>query len=171
MDAVVTSGSVCLARECKHTWFTVNAIFVFLWKHCFFHSLSRSFIGMLINIYSDAKAYSVYGLNNTRYTARIWFEEQKVQHLICHSLIGTGCMRDLRLSGRYIPLDGQPREGVSVVSSQGVSLGCSSDSCRKNQCSPPFTCVDLWRIHECRYTNIYIQSIFGIHVDVYVLLH
>lgn len=68
-------------------------------------------------------------------------------------LICTGCMRDLRLSGRFIPLDGQAKEGVSLVSSQGVSLGCSSDSCRKNQCSPPFTCVDLWRIHECRYTN------------------
>ncbi|KAI4878079.1 hypothetical protein NFI96_007467 [Prochilodus magdalenae] len=61
-----------------------------------------------------------------------------------------GCMRDLRLNGRYVPLDGQPKEGVSVVSSQGVTLGCSSDSCRRNQCIPPFTCVDLWRIHECR---------------------
>jgi len=71
-------------------------------------------------------------------------------------LFGTGCMRDLRLNGRFIPLDGQAREGVSVVSSQGVSLGCSSDSCRKNQCSPPFTCVDLWRIHECRYTYSYM---------------
>ncbi|XP_016104545.1 putative neural-cadherin 2 [Sinocyclocheilus grahami] len=67
-----------------------------------------------------------------------------------HNKSFQGCMRDLRLSGRFIPLDSQAREGVSVVSSQGVSLGCSSDSCRKNQCSPPFTCVDLWRIHECR---------------------
>ncbi|XP_045075192.1 putative neural-cadherin 2, partial [Coregonus clupeaformis] len=61
-----------------------------------------------------------------------------------------GCMRDLRLNGRYVPLDGQPRDGVSVVSSQGLSIGCSSDSCKRNQCSPPFTCVDLWRVHECR---------------------
>uniref|UniRef100_A0A9J7ZH45 Si:ch211-186j3.6 n=1 Tax=Cyprinus carpio carpio TaxID=630221 RepID=A0A9J7ZH45_CYPCA len=67
-----------------------------------------------------------------------------------HNKSFQGCMRDLRLNGRFIPLDGQAREGVSLVSSQGVSLGCSSDSCRKNQCSPPFTCVDLWRIHECR---------------------
>ncbi|KAK7176152.1 hypothetical protein R3I93_000418 [Phoxinus phoxinus] len=67
-----------------------------------------------------------------------------------HNKSFQGCMRDLRLNGRFIPLDGQAREGVSVVSSQGVSLGCSSDSCRKNQCNPPFTCVDLWRIHECR---------------------
>ncbi|XP_073692686.1 putative neural-cadherin 2 [Garra rufa] len=66
-----------------------------------------------------------------------------------HNKSFQGCMRDLRLNGRFIPLDSQAREGVSVVSSQGVSLGCSSDSCRKNQCNPPFTCVDLWRIHEC----------------------
>ncbi|KAK5935899.1 hypothetical protein CgunFtcFv8_021214 [Champsocephalus gunnari] len=61
-----------------------------------------------------------------------------------------GCMRDVRLNGRYMPLDSQPRDGVSQVSVQGVSLGCSSDSCKRNQCSPPFTCVDLWRVHECR---------------------
>ncbi|XP_066511028.1 neural-cadherin-like [Hoplias malabaricus] len=67
-----------------------------------------------------------------------------------HNKSFQGCMRDLRLNGRYVPLDGQPKEGVSVVNSQGVTLGCSSDSCRRNQCTPPFTCVDLWRIHECR---------------------
>ncbi|TRY91650.1 hypothetical protein DNTS_028323, partial [Danionella cerebrum] len=67
-----------------------------------------------------------------------------------HNKSFQGCMRDLRLNGRFIPLDGQVREGVSLVSSQGVSLGCFSDSCRKNKCSPPFTCVDLWRVHECR---------------------
>uniref|UniRef100_A0A1A7XDW5 Uncharacterized protein n=2 Tax=Nothobranchiidae TaxID=405002 RepID=A0A1A7XDW5_9TELE len=61
-----------------------------------------------------------------------------------------GCMRDVRLSGRYMPLDSQPRDGVSQVSMQGLSVGCSSDSCKRNQCNPPFTCVDLWRVHECR---------------------
>uniref|UniRef100_A0A3Q2PUG4 Si:ch211-186j3.6 n=1 Tax=Fundulus heteroclitus TaxID=8078 RepID=A0A3Q2PUG4_FUNHE len=45
---------------------------------------------------------------------------------------------------------GQPRDGVSQVSVQGLSVGCSSDSCKKNHCKPPFTCVDLWRVHECR---------------------
>ncbi|XP_030620846.1 neural-cadherin [Chanos chanos] len=67
-----------------------------------------------------------------------------------HNKSFQGCMRDLRLNGRYVPMDGEGRDSVSVVSSQGISLGCSSDSCRRNQCSPPFTCVDLWRIHECR---------------------
>lgn len=65
-------------------------------------------------------------------------------------LLSAGCMRDLRLNGRYMPLDSQPRDGVSQVSVQGLSAGCSSDSCKRNQCSPPFTCVDLWRVHECR---------------------
>ncbi|MEQ2181423.1 hypothetical protein GOODEAATRI_011429, partial [Goodea atripinnis] len=60
------------------------------------------------------------------------------------------CMRDLRLNGHYMPLDSQPRDGVSQVSVQGLSVGCSSDSCKKNHCKPPFTCVDLWRVHECR---------------------
>ncbi|XP_037346182.2 neural-cadherin [Pungitius pungitius] len=61
-----------------------------------------------------------------------------------------GCMRDARLNGRYLPLDSQTRDGVSQVTIQGLSPGCSSDSCKRNQCSAPFTCVDLWRVHECR---------------------
>ncbi|XP_023671737.2 neural-cadherin isoform X2 [Paramormyrops kingsleyae] len=61
-----------------------------------------------------------------------------------------GCIRDLRLNGRHVPLDGRSSEAVSLLGSQGVSHGCSSDSCRGHQCSPPLTCVDLWRIHECR---------------------
>ncbi|XP_061620755.1 neural-cadherin [Phyllopteryx taeniolatus] len=62
-----------------------------------------------------------------------------------------GCMRDLRLNGRYLPMDSQTApEGVSQISAQGLNPGCPSDSCKRNQCSPPFTCVDLWRVHECR---------------------
>ncbi|XP_006641450.3 neural-cadherin [Lepisosteus oculatus] len=61
-----------------------------------------------------------------------------------------GCMRDLRLNNRHLPMGVKIKEAVSVVSAQGVSPGCSSDACKKNSCSPPFTCVDLWRIHECR---------------------
>lgn len=62
-----------------------------------------------------------------------------------------GCLRDLRFNGRPIPLDQEePSEGIQVVTSQGVSTGCSSDACRKHQCSPPLVCLDLWRHHECR---------------------
>ncbi|XP_061629021.1 neural-cadherin-like isoform X1 [Phyllopteryx taeniolatus] len=68
-----------------------------------------------------------------------------------HNRSFLGCMRDLRFSGRSISLDReQPSEGLQVVSSQGVSLGCSSEACRKHPCSPPLVCVDLWRQHECR---------------------
>ncbi|MBN3309830.1 CADN protein, partial [Amia calva] len=66
-----------------------------------------------------------------------------------HNRSFQGCMRDLRLNNRYVPLD-QSKEGVSIVNSQGVTAGCFSDACRKNKCTPPFTCVDLWRMHECR---------------------
>lgn len=67
------------------------------------------------------------------------------------SLSLTGCLRDLRFYGRIIPLDGeQSSEGIQVISSQGVSVGCPSEACRKHHCSPPLVCVDLWRHHECR---------------------
>ncbi|XP_061758299.1 neural-cadherin-like [Nerophis ophidion] len=62
-----------------------------------------------------------------------------------------GCLRDVRLNGLHLPLElQQTQEGVSLVSVQGITPGCRSDSCRNNQCSPPFTCVDLWQVHECR---------------------
>ncbi|MGH0142861.1 UNVERIFIED_CONTAM: hypothetical protein FKN15_000440 [Acipenser sinensis] len=66
------------------------------------------------------------------------------------STVVVGCMRDLRLNNRYVPLDSKRTELASIVSAQGVSVGCSSDACRKNKCSPPFVCVDLWRMHDCR---------------------
>ncbi|XP_035250729.1 neural-cadherin-like [Anguilla anguilla] len=67
-----------------------------------------------------------------------------------HNKSFQGCIQDLRLNGLYVPMDGQAKEGISEVRSQGVSMGCPSDSCRRNHCSPPFSCVDLWRMHECR---------------------
>ncbi|XP_035376990.1 neural-cadherin [Electrophorus electricus] len=69
---------------------------------------------------------------------------------LAHNKSFQGCMRDLRLNGRSMPLEVQAGDGVKVISSLGVTPGCSSDSCRRNQCTPPFTCVDLWRVHECR---------------------
>ncbi|XP_077567014.1 neural-cadherin-like [Stigmatopora nigra] len=68
-----------------------------------------------------------------------------------HNRSFLGCMRDLRFSGRAVSLDREPpSEGLQVVSSQGVSLGCSSEACGKHPCFPPLVCVDLWRRHECR---------------------
>ncbi|TKS73189.1 Neural-cadherin Cadherin-N [Collichthys lucidus] len=61
-----------------------------------------------------------------------------------------GCLRDVRFNGRFIPLDPeQLSEGLQVVTSQGVSIGCSSDACKKHHCTPPLVCTDLWRHHEC----------------------
>ncbi|KAK1161935.1 neural-cadherin-like [Acipenser oxyrinchus oxyrinchus] len=67
-----------------------------------------------------------------------------------HNRSFQGCMRDLRLNNRYVPLDSKRTEVASIVSTQGVTVGCHSDACKKNKCSPPFVCVDLWRMHNCR---------------------
>lgn len=83
--------------------------------------------------------------------------EHRQQYVYSSLCFCSGCMRDLRLNGRYMPMDSQLRDGVSQVSVQGLSPGCLSDSCKKNQCTPPFTCVDLWRVHECRYTHKQLQ--------------
>nr|XP_040024425.1 neural-cadherin-like isoform X3 [Gasterosteus aculeatus aculeatus] len=62
-----------------------------------------------------------------------------------------GCLRDVRFNGRSVPLGrDQPTEGLQVITSQGVSVGCYSEACRKHHCSPPLVCVDLWRHPECR---------------------
>ncbi|KAJ3594051.1 hypothetical protein NHX12_006383 [Muraenolepis orangiensis] len=47
----------------------------------------------------------------------------------------------LSLTEAFCP--GHPQDGVTQVCAQGLSLGCSSDSCKRNQCALPFTCVDL----------------------------
>ncbi|XP_072290497.1 neural-cadherin-like isoform X2 [Eucyclogobius newberryi] len=68
-----------------------------------------------------------------------------------HNRSFLGCLRDLRFNGRSVPLDvEQATEGLVVVTSQGVSPRCSSDACKKHQCSAPLVCVDMWRHHECR---------------------
>ncbi|XP_034032883.1 neural-cadherin-like [Thalassophryne amazonica] len=68
-----------------------------------------------------------------------------------HNRSFLGCLRDLRFNGRSVPLEGeQPSEDIQVITSQGVSLGCSSEACKKHHCALPLVCVDLWRHHECR---------------------
>ncbi|KAL0968484.1 hypothetical protein UPYG_G00267460 [Umbra pygmaea] len=70
-----------------------------------------------------------------------------------HNRSFLGCLRDLRLNGKPVPMANQPSmwsNGLQVITSLGVSPGCPSDACREHQCSPPFICVDLWRKHQCR---------------------
>eukprot|EP00079_Xenopus_tropicalis_P026645 XP_012820458.1 PREDICTED: neural-cadherin-like [Xenopus tropicalis] len=61
-----------------------------------------------------------------------------------------GCLRDIRLNGRHLPLDGLENGYSSTVSVQGVSRGCHSDACRSQPCQSPLNCIDLWRKYECR---------------------
>ncbi|XP_058502129.1 neural-cadherin-like [Solea solea] len=68
-----------------------------------------------------------------------------------HNRSFVGCLRDVRFNSHSVSLDTeQLSEELQVVTLQGVSVGCSSESCRKHHCSPPLVCVDLWRHHECR---------------------
>ncbi|KTF85329.1 hypothetical protein cypCar_00014774, partial [Cyprinus carpio] len=61
-----------------------------------------------------------------------------------------GCMRDVRLNGHSLPLDGKGTEFSTVLERRGVVAGCHSDACGAKPCLSPLYCVDLWRKHECR---------------------
>ncbi|XP_072573022.1 neural-cadherin isoform X2 [Paramormyrops kingsleyae] len=61
-----------------------------------------------------------------------------------------GCLRDVRISGHSVPLDGQSTDFGAVTERQGVQPGCRSDACAGRPCHAPLNCVDLWRRHECR---------------------
>lgn len=121
-----------------------------LWENC----TVASPLLTLPQCWNKIKAWHLFAKMSTLVCTK--FLNMSRRKLFSHDLLFTlsaGCMRDGRLNGRYLPLDSQPRDGVSQVNVQGLSPGCSSDSCKRNQCSPPFTCVDLWRVHECRYKN------------------
>ncbi len=54
-------------------------------------------------------------------------------------------MRDVRLNGHPLPLDGQGTEFSTVLERRGVVPGCLSDACSAKPCLSPLYCVDLWR--------------------------
>ncbi|XP_042677339.1 LOW QUALITY PROTEIN: neural-cadherin-like [Centrocercus urophasianus] len=60
-----------------------------------------------------------------------------------------GCMKDVRFNNYRIPLDTHTKELVSILSTRGVTEGCSSEACRNNPCNQEFICIDLWMMHEC----------------------
>lgn len=62
----------------------------------------------------------------------------------------SGCLRDVRLNGQLLLLDGQDRDLVVVLERRGIVAGCPSDACSAQPCSSPLRCVDLWRKHQCR---------------------
>ncbi|KAM8966841.1 neural-cadherin-like [Pelodytes ibericus] len=61
-----------------------------------------------------------------------------------------GCLRDVRLNGHQLPLDGHSNGYSTVAGLHGVSNGCYSDACKKEPCQNPLNCIDLWRKRECR---------------------
>lgn len=61
-----------------------------------------------------------------------------------------GCMNDIRLDQKYLPME-NGSENAAVVEWRNLVDGCpSNDPCHGVICQPPFICVDLWRLHECR---------------------
>ncbi|KAK8727052.1 hypothetical protein OTU49_009906, partial [Cherax quadricarinatus] len=63
-----------------------------------------------------------------------------------------GCLDDLRISGRSVPLP--PAMNTTswgdVRGFQGVESGCTGPpACSNVTCSPPLTCVDTWRSYHC----------------------
>ncbi|XP_048386187.2 neural-cadherin isoform X1 [Stegostoma tigrinum] len=61
-----------------------------------------------------------------------------------------GCMRDVRLNGHLLPMDGTNTMLTATLERQSITVGCHSVACSSRPCSIPFYCVDLWRKHECR---------------------
>ncbi|CAL8258805.1 unnamed protein product [Boreogadus saida] len=50
-----------------------------------------------------------------------------------------GCLRDVRLNGHSLPLDGRSSEFVVVLERRGVGPGCSSEACSSRPCRGPST--------------------------------
>ena len=70
--------------------------------------------------------------------------------LMCLCLNVTGCMNDIRLDQRYLPME-NGSENAAVVEAKFLIDGCPSNkACHGILCQRPFVCVDLWMMHECR---------------------
>lgn len=60
-----------------------------------------------------------------------------------------GCMDDIRLDHRYLPMENGSQSAI-VLDSQNIRSGCPSNNpCLGVFCPPPFVCIDLWMLYEC----------------------
>ncbi|XP_050738814.1 putative neural-cadherin 2 isoform X2 [Eriocheir sinensis] len=63
-----------------------------------------------------------------------------------------GCIDDLRISDRSVPLPPAVNSSAwgQVGGFQGVEAGCDAPpACANVTCSPPLSCVDTWRAYHC----------------------
>ncbi|UYV67730.1 hmr-1 [Cordylochernes scorpioides] len=61
-----------------------------------------------------------------------------------------GCMNDVRLEQRYLPME-NGSENAAVVESRNLIDGCPSNRpCQNVVCTKPLLCADLWMHHECK---------------------
>uniref|UniRef100_A0A8D2N3X2 Neural-cadherin-like n=1 Tax=Zonotrichia albicollis TaxID=44394 RepID=A0A8D2N3X2_ZONAL len=97
----------------------------------------------------DQEVTSVLGVNR-------WFEMDWASIVLGNRLPShsendfQGCMRDVRLDGQPLLVEGRSTEFGLILRRQGVTMGCHSSACSSQPCYSPFLCVDLWRKYECR---------------------
>ncbi|KAF2981864.1 hypothetical protein EK904_011818 [Melospiza melodia maxima] len=97
----------------------------------------------------DHEVTSVLGVNR-------WFEMDWASIVLGNRLPShsendfQGCMRDVRLDGQPLLVEGRSTEFGLILRRQGVTMGCHSSACSSQPCYSPFLCVDLWRKYECR---------------------
>ncbi|XP_042642142.1 neural-cadherin-like isoform X2 [Tyto alba] len=97
----------------------------------------------------DQEVTSVLGTN--RWFEMDWASIVLGNHLPNHSESDfQGCMRDVRLNGQPLLVEGKSTEFGLILRRQGVTMGCHSSACSSHPCYSPFLCVDLWRKYECR---------------------
>lgn len=87
-------------------------------------------------------SYNICDINDNRSIASIL--------LIFHVRTHAGCLDDVRLNGRLLPLPGNSSEVGAVSVARGVSLLClAPPTCLNLTCIAPFTCQDNWRENFC----------------------
>ena len=63
-----------------------------------------------------------------------------------------GCLDDIRFEGRLMPLPPalNGTHGGQATLYRHLEIGCEApNACKKQQCTPPFECHDLWMHHVC----------------------
>ncbi|NXK44512.1 CADN protein, partial [Chauna torquata] len=97
----------------------------------------------------DQEVTSVLGTN--RWFEMDWGSVVLGNHLPSHSESDfQGCLRDVRLNGQPLLVEGKSTEFGLILRRQGVTMGCHSSACSSQPCYSPFLCADLWRKYECR---------------------
>lgn len=103
--------------------------------------------------YTGVRTFEVYGdfqKGKTMITYYIVFYE--VRFVNCITCITVGCLDDIRLEGRYLPLPPATNgtQWGQATMARNVERNCPSNKpCANVICQEPFECVDLWNYYDC----------------------